>query len=171
MGKFFHTSSTFFTPFWQNPADAAAGFFLFFHGAFRWIGPVEAEVYQQFLNTPRPGSFLCSETNNFLMTAIELQDFLHVYSMISFRDGRKEPGLLLNKYDAVLQQVRFYFIPQAEMQAYKTAFDRYDREVCNRILQPVEPTQILGVRPVSLSDYKMILQLLHDRNQELSQMR
>ena len=57
------------------------------------------------------------------------------------------------------------------MQAYKTAFDRYDREVCNRILQPVEPTQILGVRPVSLSDYKMILQLLHDRNQELSQMR
>ena len=105
------------------------------------------------------------------MTAIELQDFLHVYSMISFRDGRKEPGLLLNKYDAVLQQVRFYFIPQAEMQAYKTAFDRYDREVCNRILQPVEPTQILGVRPVLLSDYKMILQLLHDRNQELSQMR
>ena len=29
------------------------------------------------------------------MTAIELQDFLHVYSMISFRDGRKEPGGLV----------------------------------------------------------------------------
>lgn len=105
------------------------------------------------------------------MTAIELQDFLHVYSMVSFRNGRKEPGLLINKYDGVLQQVCFYFIPQAEMQIYKAAFDRYDREVCNRILQRTEPADILAVRPVSLSDYKMILQLLNDRNQELSQMR
>jgi hypothetical protein len=105
------------------------------------------------------------------MTAIELQDFLHVYSMVSFRNGRKEPGLLVNKYDAVLQQVRFYFIPQAEMQVYKAAFERYDRDTCNRILQAVEAADILAVRPVSLSDYKMILQLLHERNKELSQIR
>ena len=45
------------------------------------------------------------------MTAIELQDFLHVYSMISSATDRKEPGLLLNKYDAVLQQVRFTYSP------------------------------------------------------------
>jgi hypothetical protein len=54
------------------------------------------------------------------------------------------------------------------MQTYKNAFDRYDKETCNRIAQHVDVSSILNIRPVSLSDYKIIMELLAERNQRLS---
>ncbi|MBL0105679.1 MAG: hypothetical protein IPP51_18985 [Bacteroidetes bacterium] len=102
------------------------------------------------------------------MTTIEIQDFIHVYSMFSFTDGRKEPGILINKYNLNKAEVEYFFIPQVHMQTYKNAFDRYDKETCNRLAQHVEVSSILNIRPVSLSDYKIIMELLAERNQRLS---
>ena len=48
------------------------------------------------------------------MTTIEIQDFIHVYSMFSFRDGRKEPGIVINKYNLEKAEVEFFFIPHPE---------------------------------------------------------
>jgi hypothetical protein len=102
------------------------------------------------------------------MTSIELQDYIHVYSMISFRDGKKEPGILINKYNLETATVQHFFIPQDNMQAYKNAFDRYDKETCRRLSIPVQVEDILSIRPVSLADYKVIMQLLDERRQMLS---
>ena len=102
------------------------------------------------------------------MTTLELQDFIHVYSMFSFRDGRKEPGICINKYNLGLGHIDYYFIPQVHMQNYKSAFDRYDKETCNRLCILITPEELVNVRPVSLSDYKVIMQLLQERNQLLN---
>jgi hypothetical protein len=98
------------------------------------------------------------------MTSQELQDYIHVYSMFSFRDGRKEAGICINKYNVSLGQVEYYFVPQTNMSSYKSAFDRYDKETCSRLIQPINPDELSSIRPVSLSDYKIIMQLLHERN-------
>ena len=103
------------------------------------------------------------------MTTLELQDYMHVYSMFSFRDGRKEPGIVINKYNLVAGEVEYYFIPQQNMAAYKTAFDRYDKETCRNLCTPLNAEDILYVRTVSLSDYKIIMQLLQERNQYISE--
>jgi hypothetical protein len=99
------------------------------------------------------------------MTTQELQDYIHVYSMFSFRDGRKEPGICINKYNLALGQIEYYFIPQNNMQAYKNAFEKYDKETCKSLCFPLKTEDLLNVRPVSLSDYKVIMQLLQERNQ------
>lgn len=102
------------------------------------------------------------------MTAIEIQDFIHVYSMFSFRNGTKEPGIIINKYNLILSEIEYYFIPQLHMQAYKTAFEKYDKETCARLSVKTNLEDILNIRPVSLSDYKIIMQLLEERNQRLN---
>jgi hypothetical protein len=102
------------------------------------------------------------------MTTQELQDYIHVYSMFSFRDGRKEPGICINKYNLTLGQIEYYFIPQIHMQAYKNAFDKYDKETCSRLSIPLKTEDLVNVRPVSLSDYKIIMQLLQERNHLLN---
>src|SRR4051794_39757191 len=99
------------------------------------------------------------------MTTIELQDYIHVYSMFSFRDGRKEAGIVVNKYNIQTTEVEYYFIPQLHMQTYKHAFETYDKEKCNRLAVKTKPDDILSVRPVSLEDYKMLMQLIGERNQ------
>ena len=99
------------------------------------------------------------------MTTQELQDSIHVYSMFSFRDGRKEPGICINKYNLTLGQVEYYFVPQDNMHAYKVAFEKYDKDTCTRLIYPLNPETVVSVRPVSLSDYKVIMQLLQERNQ------
>ena len=102
------------------------------------------------------------------MTTKELEDYLHVYSMFSFHDGRKEPGICINKYNIASTQIEYYFVPQINMQAYKTAFDRYDKETCMRLCTKIRPEELVCVRAVSLSDYKIIMQLLDERNQLLN---
>jgi hypothetical protein len=102
------------------------------------------------------------------MTTHELQDYIHVYSMFSFRDGRKEAGICINKYNITLAQIEYYFISQIHMQAYKSAFDKYDKETCSRLSVLIKPEDLISIRPVSLSDYKVIMQLLHERNQLLN---
>jgi len=102
------------------------------------------------------------------MTAFEIQDYIHVYSMFSFRDGRKLPGIIVNKYNVAKARVEFYFINQSDMGAYRQAFDNYDRESCSRLIQQVNLEDILNIRPVSLSDYKMTMQLLTDRSRQIN---
>jgi len=98
------------------------------------------------------------------MTAQEIQDFIHLYSIVSFRGGRKESGILVNKYNATEACVEYYFIEHADMQAYKTAFENYDRETCQRLCEKVNLDDISNIRPVSLSDYRIIMQLMEERN-------
>jgi len=107
-------------------------------------------------------------TINKHMTAIEIQDFIHIYSMFSFRNGSKEPGIVINKYNLALSEVEYFFIPQLHMQAYKTAFEKYDKETCARLCTKLNIAEIINIRPVSLSDYKIIMQLLEERNQRLN---
>ena len=102
------------------------------------------------------------------MTTKELDDYLHVYSMFSFHDGRKEAGICINKYNISTTQIEYYFITQINMQNYKTAFDRYDKETCMRLCTKIRPEELVCVRAVSLSDYKIIMQLLDERNQLLN---
>ena len=99
------------------------------------------------------------------MTILELQDYIHVYSMFTFRDGKKEPGICINKYNIAAGHIEYYFIPQINMQAYKTAFDRYDKETCRKLSVLLKPEDLVNIRPVSLDDYKIIMQLLQERNQ------
>ena len=102
------------------------------------------------------------------MTTFEIQDYIHVYSMFSFRDGRKLPGIIVNKYNVAKARVEFYFINQSDMGAYRQAFDSYDRESCSRLSQLVSLDDIISIRPVSLADYKMTMQLLTERSQQIN---
>ena len=102
------------------------------------------------------------------MTTLELQDYLHVYSMFSFRDGKKEPGICINKYNITTAQIEYYFIHQFNMQTYKTAFDRYDKETCKSMCTLIKPEDLISIKPVSLSDYKIIMQRLRERNDLLN---
>ena len=102
------------------------------------------------------------------MTAIELQDHLHVYSMFSFRDGRNVPGIVVNKYNLYSMQVEYYFIAHADMQNYKSAFENYDKETCVRLSKKLDVEDLLRIRPVSLADYKIIMQLMDEKEQMLN---
>ena len=102
------------------------------------------------------------------MTTLELQDYIHVYSMFSFHDGRKEPGICINKYNLTTTQIEYYFISQINMQAYKIAFERYEKDTCTRLSSLIKPEDLICVRTVSLSDYKVIMQLMNERNQLLN---
>lgn len=102
------------------------------------------------------------------MNTIEVQDFIHVYSMFSFRDGRKLAGIIVNKYNVAQACVEYFFINQSDMAAYRHAFDNYDRETCLRLSKKVSVNEILNIRPVSLADYKMTIQLLNERTQQLN---
>jgi hypothetical protein len=99
------------------------------------------------------------------MTTQELQDYIHVYSMFSFRNGRKEAGICINKYNLKAGEIEYYFVSQDNMPAYKSAFDRYDKETCNQLCSKIYANDLINIRPVSLSDYKVIMQLLSERNQ------
>ena len=101
------------------------------------------------------------------MTATEIQDYIHLYSMFSFRDGQREPGIIINKYNISTSEVEYYFIPQEQMQAYKNAFEKYDRDTCSILSRKINTQDVVSIRPVSLSDYKIILQLLKEYNEQI----
>jgi hypothetical protein len=105
------------------------------------------------------------------MTTQELQDYIHVYSMFTFKDGRKMPGICINKYNLKAGEIEYYFVSQENMHAYKTAFDKYDKDTCMSLCTKLEAKDLLNIRPVSLSDYKVIMQLLSERNQLMSYQR
>ncbi len=105
---------------------------------------------------------------NFFMTTLEIQDYIHVYSMFSFKDGRKESGIAINKYNLEKAEVEYFFISQLDMNSYKNAFDRYDKETCKKLAQLIKLDELTSIRPVSLADYKIIMQLLNERNQRLN---
>lgn len=97
------------------------------------------------------------------MAPQEIQDFIHVYSVFSFKDGHKEPGICINRYNVATAKVEYYFIPQVNMPAYKNAFDRFDKESCKNLCILMNPEEVLSIRPVSLADYKLIMELLEER--------
>ena len=105
------------------------------------------------------------------MTSIEIQDFVHIYSMFSFSDGTKAPGIIVNKYNVSTMQIDYFFIAHDDMQAYKAAFEKYDRETCSKLSRQVNINELQNIRPVSLADYKIIMQLMDERNQLINMYR
>lgn len=105
------------------------------------------------------------------MSTLEIQDHLHVYSMFSFKDGRKEPGILINKYNIIKGEVEYLFVHQLNMQAYKSAFEKYEREKCSQLVEEINTNDLISIHQVSLSDYKIIMELLNERNQQLNLMK
>jgi hypothetical protein len=99
------------------------------------------------------------------MNSIEVEDHIHVYSMFLFSDGRREAGILINKFNISSFQVEYYFVPQYQMQVYKNAFETYDPETCHRVSEKVDLKDLVSISAVSLADYKVIMQLLVERNQ------
>jgi hypothetical protein len=57
------------------------------------------------------------------------------------------------------------------MHAYKAAFEKYDCETCNRLSKRIYIDDVLSIRQVSLADYKIIMQLLNERQQQLNMKR
>lgn len=105
------------------------------------------------------------------MSALEIQEYLHLYSMFSFKDGRKEAGILINKYNIIKGEIEYLFVPQLNMQAYKSAFENYDRDTYSSLVEIIDADQLLSISPVTLSDYKIIMELLQERKQLLNTMR
>jgi hypothetical protein len=97
------------------------------------------------------------------MTSMEIQDYVHVYSMFCFRNGNNIPGIVVNKYNLVNSRVEYYFIAHEDMQAYKTAFEKYDRKTCSHLCKRLNIEDIQSIRPVSLADYKMIMQAMNEQ--------
>jgi hypothetical protein len=87
------------------------------------------------------------------MSPTELLEHTHVYSMFSFRNGTKEPGIIVNKYNLTENTVEYFFINHTDMNSYKKAFEKYDTTTCNTLLHKVNPDDILRIDAVSLSDY------------------
>ncbi len=105
------------------------------------------------------------------MTSIEIQDFLHIYSMFSFKDGSKIPGIVVNKYNVSTAQVEYFFIAHHNMQSYKSAFEKYDTETCGRLSKKIHTDDLQNIGPVSLADYKIIMQLMDERQQLINMYR
>jgi ABC-type phosphate/phosphonate transport system substrate-binding protein len=51
------------------------------------------------------------------------------------------------------------------MQAFKNAFYIFDKETCKNLSVLISPEDLVSIRPVSLSDYKTIMELLEERKQ------
>ena len=100
------------------------------------------------------------------MTTQELQNHIHVYSMFSFRDGKREPGICINKYNIPEGKLEYFFIPQNNMQLYKSAFLKFDKETCMKLSMPITCDDVINIRPVSLADYKMIMELILETKQQ-----
>ncbi|MEY4595521.1 MAG: hypothetical protein RIQ47_1931 [Bacteroidota bacterium] len=92
------------------------------------------------------------------MSHVELQDALNVYSMITFWDGRKEPGILISRYNIPRASTEYYFVAHQNMQSYKNALERFDREACLDLTEAVDAEDVLSINSVSLSEYKTIMQ-------------
>jgi hypothetical protein len=93
------------------------------------------------------------------MSPTELIDHTHVYSMFSFRNGKKEPGIIVNKYNLERGSVEYFFIAHSDMHEYKKAFDRYDTETCNKLAHKIHPDEIMRIESVSLTDYMQLMQI------------
>jgi len=100
------------------------------------------------------------------MSPIELQNYIHLYCMFSFGDGRTEPGIVVAKYNIAELQTEYYFIHHDDMNEYKEAFENSDMHICNHVSHKINTIEVISVHPVSLKDYKAIMQLAVKQNQE-----
>jgi hypothetical protein len=96
--------------------------------------------------------------NNF-MSPTDLIEHTHVYSMFSFRNGKKEPGLIVNKYNLAESRVEYYFIHHKDMNEYKHAFEKYDTATCNRLATKISSDDVVRIEAVSLADYMKLMEI------------
>jgi hypothetical protein len=93
------------------------------------------------------------------MSPIELIEHTHVYSMFSFRNGKREPGIVINKYNLAESKVEYYFVAHKDLNEYKKAFERYDTKTCNRLATKIHPDEVMRIESVSISDYMKLMQI------------
>jgi hypothetical protein len=93
------------------------------------------------------------------MSPTDLIEHTHVYSMFSFRNGKKEPGLIVNKYNLAENKVEYYFIHHKDMNEYKQAFEKYDTATCNRLATKISSDDVVRIESVSLTDYMKLMQV------------
>jgi hypothetical protein len=93
------------------------------------------------------------------MSPTELIEHTHVYSMFCFRNGRKEPGIIVNRYNLTEGNVEYFFISHSDMHEYKKAFEKYDTETCKRLSVKIHAEEIVRIESVSLSDYMKLMQI------------
>src|SRR5438309_2126802 len=91
------------------------------------------------------------------MITTELQNYVHLYSMFSFGDGRTEAGIVVSKYNIAELQMEYYFIHHNDMKEYKEAFDIFEMDTCNRLSHKISTDEILNINPVSLKEYKAMV--------------
>ena len=92
------------------------------------------------------------------MSTAEIQDALNLYSMITFWDGRTEPGILISHYNIHRSGMEYYFVAHDNMQAYKNALDRFDRDTYRLLTETVDPRDVVSIHAVSLREFKSIMQ-------------
>jgi hypothetical protein len=99
------------------------------------------------------------------MSPADLLEHTHVYSMFSFRNGQKESGIIVNKYNLAENTVEYFFISHADMNTYKKAFEKYDTATCNTLLHKINADDILRIDAVSVGDYiSLMAQPVADEN-------
>jgi len=91
------------------------------------------------------------------MSPVELIEHTHVYSMFSFRNGRREPGIVINKYNLAESKVEYYFVAHKDLNEYKKAFERYDTETCSRLATKIHAEEVMRIEAVSISEYKKLM--------------
>lgn len=119
------------------------------------IRPFRIHIHQLSLPSTVTLNYI-QEKND--MSTVELQDALNLYAMITFWDGRKEPGLLISRYNIPRSATEYYFVAHDNMHHYKNALERFDRETYLEVSEPVDPQDVIAIHPVSLSEYKSIMQ-------------
>jgi hypothetical protein len=62
----------------------------------------------------------------------------------------------------------FYFVSHDDMIGYKIAFENSDREICDRLCNRIHAEDIESIQSVSISDYRMQMQLLDQRSRQLN---
>ncbi|MFM9026491.1 MAG: hypothetical protein ACKOQ6_00645 [Bacteroidota bacterium] len=84
--------------------------------------------------------------------------FLNNYSMFDFYDGRKEPGMLVCRFDSSASREEYRFVPQMHMETYKDAFEKADRSTCDKVSERIDPEDVLEIRSVTFADFKRALE-------------
>src|SRR5437763_1703068 len=102
------------------------------------------------------------------MSPTELLDHTHVYSMFSFRNGKKEPGIVVNKYNLTEGTVEYFFVAHKDLNEYKKAFEKYDTATCNRLATKIHPDEVMRIESVSISDYKKLMEIAESELRNVS---
>ncbi|MFM7218421.1 MAG: hypothetical protein ACKO1U_10410 [Bacteroidota bacterium] len=96
------------------------------------------------------------------MDTLTLNEARNIFSTIEFVNGHSAPGLIVSRFELLLGTEEFRFVPQSNMHDYKSAFEKFDRETCEKLSVKITPEQIKDIRTVSLADFKKALESEYD---------